>query len=374
MTDREPGSWAGQQLGRYRLGRLIGRGSMGEVYEAEDTVRQRTIALKLLWADLSRDAGFRERMQREARTAGRLQEPHVVPIHDYGEIDGHLFLDMRLIQGSDLARVLKQSGPLNASRAVGLVTQAASALDAAHAVGVIHRDIKPAKLLLTADDFLYLVDFGIASAVGDEPLETPKTIEGTWKYAAPELFTGNDVGRGIDIYALTAVLYECLTGTPPYRADGVQALIGAHLNDPIPRASQAPGVAPAFDAVIARGLAKNTQDRYGTAGELARALHQAMNIPTPARPRPGVARPVLPVGPQQRHPASNPAPMTWPGPGWVPPPPPAPARSGYQPLAGSHPGVWRAPKQRGEHPSTGIGACTGPGLPPRPQRWCRSSP
>lgn len=343
MTDREPGSWSGQQLGRYRLGRLIGRGSMGEVYEAEDMVRQRTIALKLLWADLSRDAGFRERMQREARTAGRLQEPHVVPIHDYGEIDGHLFLDMRLIQGSDLATVLKQSGPLNASRAVGLVTQAASALDAAHAVGVIHRDIKPANLLLTTDDFLYLVDFGIASAVGDESLEVPKTIEGTWKYSAPELFTGNDVGRSIDIYALTAVLYECLTGTPPYRADGVQALIEAHLNNPIPRASQTPGVAPAFDAVITRGLAKNAQDRYATAGELARALQQALKIPAQARPRPspGVGRPVLPVGPQQWHAASSPAPMSWPGPGWVPPPPAAPPGIGYQPRAGGHPGVWR---------------------------------
>lgn len=214
MSDRAPGSWTGRQLGSYPVGSLIGRGSMGEVYAAEDTARGRTIALKLLWADISRDEGFRKRMHREARTAWRLQDPHVVPIHDYGVIDGHLFLDMRLIEGADLAAVLKQSGPLNAGRAVSLVSQAASALDAAHAVGVIHRDIKPTNLILSDKDFVYLVDFGIASAVGDEPLEAPKTIEGTWKYSAPELFTGNEVGPSIDIYALAAVLYECLTGMP----------------------------------------------------------------------------------------------------------------------------------------------------------------
>lgn len=339
MTDREPGLWAGQQLGRYRLGRLIGCGSMGEVYEAEDTVRERTIALKLLWADLSRDSGFRERMQREARTAGRLQEPHVVPIHDYGDIDGHLFLDMRLIRGSDLAAVLKQSGALTASRAVGLVQQAASALDAAHEVGVIHRDIKPANLLLTEDDFLYLADFGIASAVGDEPLEVPKTIEGTWKYSAPELFSGSDVGRSVDIYALTAVLYECLTGKPPYHADDVQGLIKAHLNDPVPQASQAPDVAPAFDVVIARGLAKSAEDRYPTAGELAKAAQKALNAPVPARPAatgggaPGASS--APGGPQQGPPPA------WPQPGRVSPGVPALSRSGpHESRVGAHPGGW----------------------------------
>lgn len=317
MTDRETGSWAGQQLGRYRLHRLIGRGSMGEVYEAEDTVRERTIALKLLWPDLSHDSGFRERMQREARTAGRLQAPHVVPIHDYGEIDGHLFLDMRLIQGSDLAAVLKRSGPLNASRAVGFVQQAASALDAAHSVGVIHRDIKPANLLLTDEDFLYLVDFGIASAVGEEPLEAPKTVEGTWRYSAPELFTGNGVGRSIDIYALSAVLYECLTGAPPYRADGVQGLIEAHLNDPIPQASRTPGVSPAFDAVIARGMAKNAQDRYASAGDLAKAAQRALQLPAPARPAPsscgeGAWGPAAAAAPQPQVAPPLPAPAVGP--------------------------------------------------------------
>lgn len=344
MTDREPGLWAGQQLGRYRLGRLIGRGSMGEVYEAEDTIRERTIALKLLWADLSRDSGFRDRMQREARTAGRLQEPHVVPIHDYGDIDGHLFLDMRLIRGSDLAAVLKRSGPLTASRAVGLVQQAASALDAAHAEGVIHRDIKPANLLLTEEDFLYLADFGIASAVGDEPLEVPKTIEGTWKYSAPELFSGSGVGGSVDIYALTAVLYECLTGKPPYQADDVQGLIEAHLNDPVPQASQAPGVALAFDAVIARGLAKSAEDRYATAGELAKAAQKALNAPVPGRPAAaGGSAPGAPsaaVG-HQLGPLAVPVPPAGLPPGRVSPAAPALPRSGpHESRVGAHPGGW----------------------------------
>src|ERR1700748_416906 len=196
------------------------------------------------------DPVFRERMKREARTAGRLQEPHVVPIHDYGEIDGLMFLEMRLIEGIDLDSVLKRFGPLTPPRAVAIITQIASALDAAHASGVMHRDIKPQNILVTRDDFAYLVDFGIASATTDEKLTQLGTAVGTWKYMAPERFSNDEVTYRADIYALACVLYECLIGSPPYRADSASTLVTAHLMDPIPQAStMRAGIPKALDTV-----------------------------------------------------------------------------------------------------------------------------
>lgn len=183
MSD-EQASRAGSMFGPYHLKRLLGRGGMGEVYEAEHTVKEWTVAVKLLSESFSRDPVFRERMKREARTAGRLQEPHVVPVHDYGEIDGQIFLEMRLVEGTDLDSVLKRFGPLTPPRAVAVITQIASALDAAHAAGVMHRDVKPQNILVTADDFAYLVDFGIASATTDEKLTqlgTRSAPGNTWR-------------------------------------------------------------------------------------------------------------------------------------------------------------------------------------------------
>src|SRR5690349_23372075 len=146
----------GSRVGPYQLTRLIGRGGMGEVYEARDTVKDRTVALKLLPRELSHNTTFRARLEREARSAGKLQEPHVVPIHDFGEVDGQLFVDMRLIDGVDLRSLLSRHGPLPPARAVSIVRQIASALDAAHAAGVTHRDVKPENILVNAEDFAYL--------------------------------------------------------------------------------------------------------------------------------------------------------------------------------------------------------------------------
>ena len=253
---------------------------MGEVYEAEHTVKEWTVAVKLMSDTFSKDPVFRERMKREARITGRLQEPHVVPVHDYGEIDGHMFLEMRLIEGTDLDNVLKRFGPLTPPRAVAIITQIASALDAAHAAGVMHRDVKPQNILVTRDDFAYLVDFGIASATTDEKLTQLGTAVGTWKYMAPERFSNSEVTYRADIYALACVLHECLTGSPPYRADSATVLVTAHLMDPIPQPSAArPGVPKAFDAVIARGMAKKPEDRYASAGDLALAAHEALSDP-----------------------------------------------------------------------------------------------
>lgn len=266
-------------MGPYQLTRLIGRGGMGEVYEAYDTVKDRTVALKLLPANLSHDATFRTRLEREARSAGKLQEPHVVPIHDFGEIDGHLFVDMRLINGVDLRSVLNRDGPMAPARAVAIVRQIASALDAAHAAGVTHRDVKPENILTTADDFAYLVDFGIANAATDETITEQGSAIGTFAYMAPERFTSAAVSFKADVYALACVLYECLTATQPYRADSVSVLITSHLMEPPPRPSlAAPGLPPALDEVIARGMAKQPDDRFATAGELASAAAHAAGV------------------------------------------------------------------------------------------------
>jgi serine/threonine-protein kinase len=279
MGDATADSREGEQFGQYLLRRLVGRGGMGDVYEAEDTVRERIVALKLMSETLSGDPVFRARMQREARTAGRLQEPHVVPIHDFGEIDGQLYVDMRLIDGSDVAGMLSRYGAMSPPRAVAIVRQIGSALDAAHIAGVLHRDVKPENILVSSDDFAYLVDFGIASATTDEKLTQIGTTVGTFKYMAPERFTDAEVTYQADIYALTCVLYECLTGSPPYRGDQI-SVMSAHLNQAIPRASTLrPGIPVAFDQVIATGMAKNPADRYATCGDLSAAALAALASP-----------------------------------------------------------------------------------------------
>ncbi|BAX93854.1 serine/threonine-protein kinase PknH/PknJ [Mycobacterium shigaense] len=279
MSD-EQASRIGSMFGPYHLKRLLGRGGMGEVYEAEHTVKEWTVAVKLMSDQFSQDPVFRERMKREARIAGGLQEPHVVPIHEYGEIDGKMFMEMRLVEGTDLESLLKRFGPLTPPRAVAIISQIASALDAAHAAGVMHRDVKPPNILVTRDDFAYLVDFGIASATTDEKLTQLGTAVGTWKYMAPERFRNGEVTYRADIYALACVLFECLTGAPPYRADSAGVLVNAHMTGPIPEPSAVrSGIPKGFDAVVARGMAKNPDDRYASAGDLAAAAHEALSDP-----------------------------------------------------------------------------------------------
>ncbi|WP_433579787.1 protein kinase domain-containing protein [Nocardia brasiliensis] len=277
MTTERPPRTVGTRFGPYRLDRLIGRGGMGEVFEAYDTVKDRTVAVKVLAERLNQDPVFRERFRRESHAAARLTEPHVIPIHDYGEIDGQLYIDMRLVDGENLRAVLRRDAPLAPERAVAVIRQIAAALDAAHADDLVHRDIKPDNILLTTDGFAYLVDFGIAQSSTSESLTADGSAIGSFHYMAPERFTSRLVTPAVDSYALACVLYECLTGARPFPAETDGEIMRAHLFEPPPRPSMIRREVPAgFDEVIARGLAKNPNARYTSAGDLAAAAHRAL--------------------------------------------------------------------------------------------------
>ncbi|WP_372671604.1 serine/threonine-protein kinase [Amycolatopsis kentuckyensis] len=275
-----------EQFGPYKIEGLLGRGGMGEVHRAYDTAHDRVVALKLLSGPNAGDEAFRARFRRESQIVARLREPHVIPIHAYGEIDGRLYLDMRLVEGKDLKELL-EDGPLEPARAAGIVEQVAGALDAAHEDGLVHRDVKPSNVLVTSADFVYLVDFGIARSMTAEGTSITGTgnVIGTLDYMAPERFGDAPITGLVDVYALACVFFECLTGRRPFPAEGAAAQMGAHLNAPPPVLSQErPGLPPALDAVVARGMAKNPADRYPTARAFADAVRTALAAPAPPLP------------------------------------------------------------------------------------------
>lgn len=276
----------GTPFGRYQLIELLGRGGMGEVWKAFDTATQRVVAVKVLPPQLAADPVFEQRFRREAHAAAGLSDPHVVPIHNFGEIEGRLYVDMRLIEGEDLEHVLAR-GPLDPDRAVKITEQIASALNSAHRVGLVHRDVKPSNILVAEDDFAYLIDFGIARGAGETGLTGTGNVVGTWPYMAPERFTTGQADTRSDIYALACVLYECLTSSRPFPGDSVEQQIAGHLTSPPPRPSiTRPGVSAQLDSVIATGMAKDPDQRYGTTTELARAARSAVDaaVPKPASP------------------------------------------------------------------------------------------
>ncbi|MGH3676502.1 MAG: bifunctional serine/threonine-protein kinase/transporter substrate-binding domain-containing protein [Mycobacterium sp.] len=270
-------------FGHYQLRKLIGRGGMGEVYLAYDTKTDRVVALKVLPHHLAQDATFQQRFRRESQAAAGINEPHVVPIHGFGEIDDRLYLDMRLIEGRNLGAMLNDSSkPLGPAFAVPVVEQIAAALDAAHQAGLIHRDVKPSNILITDRAFAYLIDFGLARTAGDPGLTTAGSTLGTMAYMAPERFEGGRIDPRSDIYALTCVLYECITGTRPYPADSLEQQIAGHINAPVPRPSATDPKLAAFDEVIAKGMAKKPAKRYQNAHDLAAAARRALNTPVRA--------------------------------------------------------------------------------------------
>jgi serine/threonine-protein kinase len=274
----------GAPFGRYELIDPLGRGGIGEVWKAFDTATQRVVALKVLPAQMAADPMFEQRFRREAFTAARLNNPHVVPIHNFGEIDGRLYVDMRLIEGEDLERTLGR-GALEPERAVKIVEQISSALNAAHRVGLVHRDVKPSNILIAEDDFAYLIDFGIARAADETKLTATGNVVGTWAYMAPERFSTGVCDARSDIYALACVLYECLTSSRPFPGDSVEQQIAGHLTTPPPRPSiSRPDVSPEMDDVVTTGMAKDPVERYGSTTELARAARKALTPVTPTPP------------------------------------------------------------------------------------------
>ena len=280
-------------FGRYRLIEVLGRGGMGEVWRAHDTDTDRIVAIKLLPAHFSDNEDFQRRFRREAHAAARLNSPHVVPIHHYGEIDGRLYVDMRLIEGRDLQTVLAD-GPLEPARALRIIEGVALALDAAHQVGLLHRDVKPSNILLDSNDFAYLIDFGIARAIDETRMTQTGNTIGTFQYIAPErLGTGAVEDGRVDIYSLACVLYECLAGNPPFDGDTMAHLVAAHLSTPPPRPSiTRPNVPAQVDDVIATGMAKDPARRYARTVELTEAARAAINGITTA---PQSARPTVPM-------------------------------------------------------------------------------
>lgn len=300
-------------FGRYQMIELLGRGGMGEVWRAFDTGTNRQVAIKVLPANLARDVQFEARFRREAHLAAGLRNPHIVPIHDYGEIDGRLFVSMGLIEGHDLATELAR-GPLPIERALQITEHIARALQAAHRAGLIHRDVKPSNILIDEDDYAYLIDFGIARATEDTGMTGTGTTIGTWAYMAPERFRTNEIDARVDVYALACVLCECLTGNTPYPGTSFEKIAVGHMFEPPPAPSRVrTGVPAALDDVIAVGMAKDPDQRYSDALRLAIAARGAMTAvpPTPqhdSSPTDLIVEPVL-----------QPQPMPF--------PPPAPAAS-----------------------------------------------
>jgi eukaryotic-like serine/threonine-protein kinase len=281
-------------FGRYQLLDLIGRGTTGRVFRAVDTqatVTGQVVALKVLTSELAEDPDFLDQFRREVPVAAALDDPHVVPIHNYGEIDGRLYVEMRLIDGNNLGRLIRnEGGRILPARAVTIIEQVATALDSAHRAGLVHRDVKPSNILLAPRDVVYLTDFGLARSAAATASTSVGHVPGA--YMAPERFSGAGDSRA-DVYSLACVLYKCLTGQQAYPGDTFEEQRAGHENAPPPRPSvSSPGIPPAFNAVIAAGMAKNPQARYQTAAQLAGAARAALDNrftppPSPLLPPPG---------------------------------------------------------------------------------------
>jgi serine/threonine protein kinase len=320
----------GSLIGGYRIDEVISRGGMGIVYRATNIALHRVYALKVLVPELSNDVTFRERFKREMRIAASLHHPNVVGIHYAGEHDGQLFLVMDFIYGTDLRQILIKDGALEPDRAVDLLVQFASALDAAHAKGLVHRDVKPANMLVTvrdAEEHGYLTDFGLAKRSDNVGALTQKgVVVGTVDYMAPEQITGNPTDARTDIYALGCVFFEMLTGKIPYERENSVAVLFAHVHDPPPVLPEAlASLHPTFGAVIEQAMTKDPDGRYLSPGDFARDAAAALSGMRYAGPptvvATGEARPTIGGEPVPERPAA-PAQPTAPAASSAPPSPP----------------------------------------------------
>jgi hypothetical protein len=284
----------GSEVAGYRIETVAGRGGMGVVYRAVDLALARPVALKLISDDLASDASFRERFKRESRLAASIRHPNVITVFHAGEEHGRLYIAMDYIEGSDLRQLIAGSTRLHPRLAAGLVSQVAEALDAAHAQTLVHRDVKPANILIAGEGepyHAYLTDFGLTKYTGsDSAITQTGMVVGTIDYMAPEQIHGAPVDARADVYSLGCVLFEALTGRVPYPRESNVAKMFAHASEPPPSVTAAaPDLAPAFDAVVARAMAKDPAERYLSAGDLGRAALAAAAGTAPALAEQSVA-------------------------------------------------------------------------------------
>jgi serine/threonine protein kinase len=270
-----------KEFAGYRIDSRVGRGGMGVVYRATDLSLDRPVALKVLTEELANDPEFRRRFVSESKLAASLDHPNIIPIHAAGEHDGILFIAMRLVPGDDLRTILRAHGRLEPERAIPLIAQIASALDSAHAHGLVHRDVKPANVLVTPEDHVYLTDFGLSKRVGANT-EATRTgmVLGTLDYIAPEQIRGETIGPFTDVYSLGCMITHLLTGQVPFIVPTDEGKMWAHFSEPPPKPSaRVPELGGSFDAVVTRAMSKRPRDRYVTAGEVGTAMVAAAGRP-----------------------------------------------------------------------------------------------
>ncbi len=283
MADTTDDPRIGKVIAGYRIEERVGRGGMGVVYRAEHLNLRRRAAIKIIAPDLAESEGFRERFTREARIAAALQHPNIVTVYDAGEVDGLLYLAMQYIEGFDLSAMLRKEGRLRPYRAVDVCRQVAAALDAAHAMGLIHRDVKPANVLIEGRT-AFLTDFGLTKRLDGTHTELTRAgdVVGTIHYVAPEQIEGGKVSARSDVYSLGCLLYHCLSGQVPFARDTDVAVIYAHLSEEPPKLSAVrPELAGGLDAVIAKALDKSPDRRFPTCGDLINAARAVIDAAGP---------------------------------------------------------------------------------------------
>jgi len=274
----------GSRIGKYVLEQQVGRGGMAVVYRARDSQLGRMVAMKIMAPSVASDPEFRQRFVRESRAAAAVDDPHIIPVYEAGESAGVLFIAMRYVAGGDVRSLLAQVGPLAVDRASAILVSVASALDAAHAAGLVHRDVKPANMLMDArkgrPDHVYLADFGLTKATsGAVTLTGTGRFLGTADYAAPEQIEGRHVDGRADQYALACAAVEMLTGQPPFPLENVMAVLTAHMSERPPALStRRHGLPAELDAVLGQALAKSPSDRYESCGDFTEALQRAIGV------------------------------------------------------------------------------------------------
>src|SRR5215471_9454132 len=274
----------GSRIAGYRLEEQIGEGGMAVVFRARDERLQRQVALKILSPSLVSDEEFRRRFIRESRAAAAVDDPHIITVFEAGDANGVLFIAMRYVPGGDVGTLVRRLGPLPGARAAAIISAVASALDAAHAAGLVHRDVKPANMLVDArpgrPDHVYLSDFGLTKGSwSSTSLTSTGHFMGTLDYSAPEQIRGQKVDARTDEYALACVAFAVLSGRPPFHRDGAMAVMYAQLSESPPMlGSLRSGLPPEVDEVMRRALAKAPEDRYPSCGEFADALRVALGL------------------------------------------------------------------------------------------------